>query len=209
MGNLNIGPAFLAFIIATFIAWLELITSKYPRTFDHLWRCWQLYLYALVYGVISFAGMLGLSQLVKGGAIKLEGLFLSSVWFQAIAIGLSTKALLHIRLFTISVGTTTFPLGTESVLHTFEPLVLEKIDLFEFNAIRSFIGKRAGDYSDLKAVKETIKFNTPQSLAGLDKKSFEVDVDTKKTVIEAMELYLRRFGRESFNRVFPPVSTAA
>jgi hypothetical protein len=203
MVNLNIGPALLAFTIAALIAWLELITSKYPRTFDHLWKCWLLYLYALVYGVISFGAMLGLMQLVNGGAIKLEGVFLSSVWIQAIAIGLSTKALLHIRLFNISVGTTSFPLGTESILHLFEPLVLEKIELYEFNAIRSLIEVRAKSYSVLKSVKEKIKFNIPQSLTGIERKSFEIDVDAKKTVIEAMELYLRRFGRRSFDRVFP------
>lgn len=203
MVNLNIGPAFLAFTIAALIAWLELITSKYPRTFDHLWTCWLLYLYALVYGVISFGAMLGLVQLVNGGAIKLEGVFLSSVWIQAIAIGLSTKALLHIRLFNISVGTTSFPLGTESILHLFEPLVLEKIELYEFNAIRSLIEVRARSYSVLKSVKDQIKFNIPQSLTGIERKSFEIDVDAKKTVIEAMELYLRRFGRRSFDRVFP------
>jgi len=203
MGNLNLGPAFLSFVIAALIAWLELITSKYPRTFFSIRKCRALYNYALVYGLIGFGAMLGLEQLINAGIIKLEGPFLSSLWTQSVIIGLTTKALLHIRLFNITVGSTTFPLGTESILHLFEPWLLEHIELHEFNAVREYIEIRARSYNNLLAVQQKIKSNLPQSFSGPERKSFEVDVDTKKSVVESMELYLRRFGSGSFNRVFP------
>src|SRR5882762_2908990 len=107
MGNLNLAPALLSLAIAFLIAWLELVTSKYPRTLFQVKKCRTLYYYALIYGSVSFAAMLGLNQLVKSGTVKLEGLFLSSVWAQSVVIGLSTRALLHIRIFNISVGPTT------------------------------------------------------------------------------------------------------
>src|SRR6266571_5245648 len=69
---IQLGPPVLAFVIASFIAALELITSKYPRTFFLLKRCPALYIYALIYGVIGLAVMLGLNNLVSQKAVTLE-----------------------------------------------------------------------------------------------------------------------------------------
>ena len=64
---ISFGPSSLAFGIATVIALLELITSKYPRTFFLLKRSRALYTYALIYGVIAFGVTLGLDVLIKTG----------------------------------------------------------------------------------------------------------------------------------------------
>src|ERR1700675_1692923 len=100
-----IGPAILALALASFVAWLELATSKYPRTLSLIRKYWALYVYALVYGVAGFAIMLLLPLL----SIKLEGPLIGNRWVEAVAIGLSTKAFLHIRLFTISTGAQSLP----------------------------------------------------------------------------------------------------
>lgn len=62
------GSASLAFAIATCIAWLELVTSKYPRTAALLNKSWKLYVYSMSYGTISFFVMLFLQPLVEAGA---------------------------------------------------------------------------------------------------------------------------------------------
>ena len=113
---IHLGPPILAFIIADCISVLELITSKYPRTFFLLKKCPALYIYAVIYGVIGFAVMLGLNYLVSQKAVTLEGLGLSNPWWQAVAIGLSVKAFLHLRIFSVGVGAQTFPIGTETIV---------------------------------------------------------------------------------------------
>jgi uncharacterized membrane protein len=72
-----LGPPFLAFVIATFLAFLELVTSKYPRTPFLLRRSLALYGYALVYGLIAFGVTLGIGSLINAGVIKLAGIGLS------------------------------------------------------------------------------------------------------------------------------------
>src|ERR1700736_1601035 len=113
---IQLGPPVLAFVIASFIAALELITSKYPRTFFLLKRCPALYVYALIYGLIGLGVMLGLNYLVSQKAVTLEGFGLSNPWWQAVAIGLSVKAFLHLRIFSVGVGGQSFPIGTETIV---------------------------------------------------------------------------------------------
>src|SRR5262245_54022133 len=109
-----IGPALVAFVLATAIAGLELVTSKYPRTFFFIKKYVWLYLYALVYGLLSFGFMIGLDALMKANAIGFSGPLNTGRWGWSIAVGFSTKALLHIRLFTVSGGSQSFPVGIES-----------------------------------------------------------------------------------------------
>ena len=131
--------AILAFVIAAFISVLELITAKYPRTYFLLKKNRKLYLYALTYGAVAFGIMLGLGALVTAGTVKLEGLGLSSPWVQAIAVGLTTKAFLHINLFNVTVGSQPMPVGLETLVQLFEPALLRTILLDEFNAVRNYI----------------------------------------------------------------------
>ena len=41
----SIGPAILAALVAFVVAFLELVTSKYPRTFGFIRKCSSLYAY--------------------------------------------------------------------------------------------------------------------------------------------------------------------
>jgi hypothetical protein len=189
-----IGPAILALILASSLAWLELVTSKYVRTFFLIRNDWALYGYSLVYGVIS-AGAVVLWDLIPG--LASQGA--RNLWFRAIVAGVSSKALLHIRLFTLPGGS---PFGTESIVNLFEPALLQNIDLNEFNQVRKFVADRAKKYKDLEVVKKTILENLP-TLEEVERKSFETDIE-KATIVAAMELYLRRFGRANFNMIFPP-----
>lgn len=199
----NLPPAILSFLIAAVFAALELTTSKYPRTIFLIKKCRHLYIYVAIYGLLSFGGLLSLNALVEAKKITLEGIGLQSIWVKCIIIGLSTKALLHISLFSLSVGAKTFPLGTETIVQLFEPWLLEEIFLFEFNEVSNFIAPRARKHNNLATVKQTIKDNLPANFTGPERIGFEAGVDAQTSVAPALEVYLRRFGKTNFTRVFP------
>jgi hypothetical protein len=201
---IQLGPPVLAFVIASFIAVLELITSKYPRTFFLLKNCSVLYIYGLIYGVIGFAVMLGLNYLVSHKAVTLEGFGLSNPWWQAVAVGLSVKAFLHLRIFSVGVGPQSFPIGTETIMQLFEPWLLRTTELYHFNAGRHFIASRALKYPVLDDVKTKTKANIPGSFSSTEKAAFVADVDKAPSVDDAMELFINFLGKSTFDRVFPP-----
>lgn len=196
-------PPFISFIIGTLVAGIELITSKYPRTFFLLNKSWALYAYTIIYGILSFGVMLAISSLVGAKIIKLEGLGISNMWVQAVVVGVATKAFLHIRVFNVSIGSQSFPVGIETFVYMFEPWLLRTIELDEFNAIRKFIDIAQSRYSALNDVIQKIKNNIPQKLSKVEKSAFPSDLSEKTTVSEAMELYLQYFGKKSFERIFP------
>src|SRR2546422_94202 len=94
----------LAFIVATFLSGLELVTASYPRTHFLVFRSRPLWGYALIYGVIAACVTFGADYLVSSGKLTLEGMILGAKWFRAVAIGISIKSLLHINLFNITTG---------------------------------------------------------------------------------------------------------
>jgi hypothetical protein len=201
----QLGPALLSLVLATSLAALELITSKYPRTLSLLRRSWAFYSYAIVYGIIAFCVMLSLQALVKTGTVKLEGLGLANPWVQALAIGVTFKALLHIRLFSVSIGAESFPVGVETLVQLFEPWLLRTIELDHFNALRNYIAPRAQKYIDLDLVKKQIAQNLPPSISadGAEGKAFLADVQRAGSVSEALRLYMNAVGRRLFDSVFP------
>jgi hypothetical protein len=201
----QLGPALLSLVLATSLAALELITSKYPRTLSLLRHSWAFYAYGIVYGIIAFCVMLGLRALVKSGTVKLEGLGLANPWVQALATGVTFKALLHIRLFSVSIGAESFPVGVETLVQLFEPWLLRTIELDHFNALRNYIAPRAQKYIDLDLVKKQIAQNLPPSMSadGAEGKAFLADVQRAGSVSEALRLYMNAVGRRLFDSVFP------
>lgn len=199
---IRVVPALLSLLIASLVTAIELITSKYPQTLSLLKKCSYLYIYALIYGLISFGVMLGLDQLLLAKKLQLEGVG-SNPWLQAVAIGMSAKALLHIRFYSVTAAGQSFPLGTETIVQLFEPWLLRKIELYEWNAVRDLITPRAERYANLDEAKAKIIRNLPSTFAGQERTAFETDVNRKTSVDDAMEMYLGRFGRRSFDRVFP------
>jgi len=202
-----------AFLVATAIAWIELVTSKYPRTIRLFWaRSWALWAYAIVYGVISFGftwayGSLTAAGILQmGGSANVAGANTPSL-VTAIMIGLSAKALLHIRLFAVpATGTQqTFPVGTETIVQLFEPWLLRTVGIDEFNSVSIYLQAKAKKYVDLKAVKAQIKENMPgpSSLPLPERTALEHDVDQTKTVRGALEIYLREFGVSTVDQHFP------
>jgi hypothetical protein len=125
----------------------------------------------------------------------------------AIMIGLSTKALLHIRLFSVPASGTqqTFPVGTETIVQIFEPWLLRTILIDEFNAVSTFLDDKAGRYLVLADTQKKIVDNLPASngFPKAELTALKVDIAGATTPRAAMEIYLRSFGATALSKLFP------
>ncbi len=231
---------FVAFVIATGVAWLELVTTKYPRTANLFRKSWALWVYAVTYGLIASGFTWGYVPLTKAGVFQVGAVTpggksepktgtgaptgekkdgpaaptdpqnradepTEPSWVVAVLLGLSAKALLHIRLFSVtSAGTEqAFPIGTESVVMLFEPWLLRTILIHEDTAVRAYLDPKAARYPDLAAVQQKIINAIPSALSQAERTALELDVKSKTNVRAAMELFLRAFGSGAVDRVFP------
>jgi hypothetical protein len=199
----SLGPLLLAFAVAAVIATMELITSRYARTLSLLKRCPTLYGYGVIYGLISVGVLLGLDTLVKTGIVSVQGLELSNAWVRAILVGLTLKAFLHLSLFTVTAGSNSVPVGIETVVQLFEPLLVRGIDVYHYCAVQDLIAPRAARYNDLPDVKNRILNPMPKFLPPEQQTSFAGDVNAAQTVKEAMEMCLNVLGKGLFERRFP------
>lgn len=197
-----LGPAVLAFVIAACETWLELVTTKYPRTFRFLLWNGLLYGYCFIYGAIAAGVTLAFPALSAAGALQLGGMA-QNPWLQGAAVGVAVKSVLHIRLFTIQ----SVPIGLETLVLLFEPWLLQSIDFAEFTSVRRFLRARADAYTNpadpaqsLKAGKDAVLNNLPRSI---NRGAFQIDLDKCTSMIGAMELYLRECGEQVFDLVFP------
>lgn len=210
--------AALAFAIAASITWIELVTSKYPRTIRLFWKRWPLWLYAVIYGLISFAFTLAYEPLARSRVIRIEVAGSSTAvepatydpsWPIAVMIGLSVRALLHIRLFSVATAGTkdTFPLGTETIVQVFEPWLLDTIALDDYNAVSAYVSRKADKHRNLDAVKKEIRDSLPgnrsQILPDAVRAALLIDIEEASTVQQALESYLRAFGVAAVEQRFP------
>lgn len=128
-------------------------------------------------------------------------------WLAAIMIGLSTKALLHIRLFSVpSTGKQeAFPVGTETVVQIFEPWLLRTILLDEYNAVSTYLKAKAARYPVLADVQREMVGNLPAAngFPQAERAALEVDIRQAASVRLAMEFYLRVLGVTALNKLFP------
>ncbi len=200
-----VAASLLALTTAFLISLLELVTSEYPQTSALLLRqSFKPYLYGGIYGAIAFALTASLGYLAGEGSVSLTGLGLQSPWLRAVAVGVTIKAFMHVRLFTVGIrGSSKFPVGVETLVQLFEPWLLRGIEIDHFNAVRGYIAPRADKYPNLQVVKDTIKNNLPTRLSSAELTGFRADVDKAASVLEAMEQYLAFLGSATFNRVFP------
>jgi len=197
-------PLLLAGIIGFVITLVELSTSTYPRTCNLLLKeSLKPYIYSLIYGAISSMVMLYVMYTSNIEIIKFGEVEVSNIWIYSMLVGLTTKALLHVRICSVPFGSVSIPIGTEMIVQLFEPWLLKEIELDEFNATRKHVDKSKNDSTNLNDVKQKITDNLPTSISKIDKIAFLLDLDEQQTVSESMDIYLRNFGRKNFDRVFP------
>jgi hypothetical protein len=200
--NLPWPAALLAFVIALALTWVEFRTSKYPNTGFLI--CWSrpLWFYCIIYGLIALGGFILSDWLISTSALKIEGLGLKSPYVRAVVLGFSSKAIMQLNLYTVTSGSTSFPIGFQTIVQLFEPYLLRLVVLDEFNEVRQFVKPIAARHADLNVVKNAIKQNIPASLSSQERAAFENEIDKDTQVHETMERFLRFLGKRTFERVF-------
>lgn len=194
-----------AFMCACVFTGLELLTSRYPNTWFLVVKKLSLYLYCGIYGFFALFGFLFFDRLMSSGTLRIDGFGLESSWGRAIFVGLFTKAIMQLNLYTITSGTSSMPIGLQTIVQIFEPYLLRQILLDEFNAVRQLVRPIASKakYKDINQVRDKIRQNIPETLSPQERVAFLNEIDKDLQVHEAMERFLRFLGKSTFKRVFP------
>ena len=200
--NLPWPAALIAFVIAFLLTWIELRTSKYPNTGFLLGSSHPLWIYCLVYGVIALSGFLLSNLLITSSKLTIQGLGLQSPYVRAVVLGVSSKAIMQLNLYTVTSGSSSFPIGFQTIVQLFEPFLIRQISLDEFTAVKAFIAPYAKRYSSMAQVKTLIKENMPAFLSQQERGAFENEIDKDQRVEEAMARFLRFLGKKAFLSVF-------
>jgi hypothetical protein len=212
--------ALLALIIAYIAVLVELLTTKYPRTYFILFPRGSraLHFYSGIYGISALIVFALFGAISRDKNVQFSGIGLESGWTRAIVIGIGIKAFLNISLFGVSIGTEkSFPIGLASLIHPFEQRLLETIDDDEESGVLSLVQTRTQlpKYADPSVVGQLIRDNIPRRIRSDDalRVAFRLDVDgiqndPERTdtikVRDMLQLYLIKAGRARFNQVFSP-----
>lgn len=147
------------FTIAAGVTFLELVTSKYPRTLFLAATSPSLYVYACIYGLFGVAMHLAYPFVLATGVpdeVHVAGAppsvvpWSSNPWLRAGLIGLTLKALLHVRIFEIKINSgKSVPIGIETLTQLFEPLLLRNIEIDHWMALARFVEPAATKYGVL------------------------------------------------------------
>lgn len=124
-----IGPGAVAFGVGTLFTCIELRFSKYPHTgFLIIWKR-PFWIYCVIYGLVAMGGFLLSGSLIANGLLKIGGLSLESPYGLAAILGLSSKAIMQLNIYTVTAGSTSFPIGFQTFVQLFEPYLLHAISL--------------------------------------------------------------------------------
>jgi hypothetical protein len=196
------GHLLLAFGVAAAVTAVELVTSKYPRTSRFVLTSVWFYVYIVIYGVLAALGFI-LLPLVSD-QLTVGGIGAADPWIKAALIGFSVKALLHIRIFSVSTGPgQSFPVGLESLVQLFEPWMLRSVELDQFNAQSSFIEPRCAPFANVADARTQAKGNPPPGLSPQEKAVFEADIDQAAKPGQVIAAYLKYSGITLTKKTFP------
>jgi hypothetical protein len=134
----------------------------------------------------------------------MTGVGLDNPWSKAALIGLSVKALLHIRVFTVSTAPhQSFPVGLETFVQLFEPWMLTSIDLDHFVQQQDFIKPRATRQADLATTKSAALANIPTGYSTSVKAGLAADINACASPAEVISTYLKYCGTRLTTATFP------
>jgi hypothetical protein len=191
----------LTFMVAALVTAIELITSKYPRTARFALKSVWFYAYIVIYGVLG-AIALALVPLLDG-QVTVEGFGSHNPWIKAALIGFSVKAVLHIRVFSVSTGPgQSFPVGLETFVLLFEPWMLRTIELDHYNEQDEFIQPRARRCHGVATTRTRAKNNPPPSLSDAEKVAFKADIDQAAKPVQVIAAYLKYAGIRLTTKTF-------
>lgn len=199
----GVAPGLLAvsFVVAALVTALELVTSKYPRTARFCFKSPWFYVYFVIYGLLG-AGAFALLPLLT--QVTIEGVGLTNPWIKAAFIGLSIKAFLHIRIFSVSTGPgQSFPFGLESFVQLFEPWMLRTIELDHYSAQSDFIAPRAARCATVAAAQASANANVPPALSPAEQAAFNIDIGQAPSPQQVIAAYVKYAGIKLTRRTFP------
>ena len=201
----NLGPALVALLVASMVTATELITSDYSGTFFTVRRSLSLYAYSLIYGALAL-----IIVIVGIGFFQIQVVGISNPWVQAMIIGLGIKAVLHIRLFSVTKNREAdpLPIGSETIVQIFEPHLKRMIGQDETDGLHKFLDPRVSRYPDPNDIKARIIRNLDRHITKADRTAFLQDLEDKLSdpnggIYDAMVLYLAFMGKKNLERVFP------
>lgn len=199
-----VGLLGLTFAVAAIVTAVELLTSQYPRTARFALQSAWFYAYFIIYGLLG-AVALAILPLVSD-QIMVEGVGVSNPWVKAALIGFSVKAVLHIRIFSVTTGPgQSFPVGLESLVQLFEPWMLRQLELDHYDTQLTFIEPRATTqkFPDVNAARTRAKENPPPGLSDREVGAFESDIDHSANTTKVIGNYLKYAGIKLTKRTFP------
>jgi hypothetical protein len=196
------GHLLVAFAVAALVTGIELLTSKYPRTVRFALSSPWFYVYLIIYGLLG-AAALALVPLVSD-QLTVEGIGATNPWMKAVLVGFSIKAVLHIRIFSVTTGPgQSFPVGLESFVQLFEPWMLRTVELDHYSAQSTFITPRAARFANAAAAQTQAKSNPPPGLSSAERAVFESDIDQAATPAQVIAAYLKYAGIKLTMSTFP------
>jgi hypothetical protein len=206
----------LAFLVAAFIAFLQLETTTYPHT-NFLIRTKSItIIYSLFYGALGalFYGIVvftGIDMLIGDKIVK-------EPYLQAVLVGIFSKGISNWNVYTLPIGDDAKPLGIKTITEPIESTILKKIDEEAYNSLKEYVvpvrdcycnTQMVGDDGPEDKVIKRICDNLPakskaEKLAYKeDLKNVMADYDSDKAKVSAaLEKYLSDFGKRSYERVF-------
>jgi hypothetical protein len=182
----------------------EFCTSEYPTTCSFLLKkSWKLYAYCIIFGVLSAIIMFLVLLIFPSDSTQpiMSSLFYNPL-FQAIIIGISVKAIMHINIFSANLGTFHVPIGLETVCYIFEPYLLNQLKLDEYSLVMEYINTKPHINQNISDVKKLIQNKSPRTLTDAEWRTFKIDLEKRITSEDAMELFFRVFGKRNFDRIF-------
>lgn len=202
MLGVPIGMLGLAFAVAAFVTGVELLSSEYARTVPFAVRSIWFYTYVLIYGILG-AIALAILPLVSD-QVTITGVGANNPWIKALLVGFTVKALLHIRVFSVTTGPgQSFPVGLESFVQLFEPWLLKELQLDHYTKQTAFIAPRAQRFAGPIDARNVAKGNPPPGLSTAEKVVFDADVDQAASAAQVIAVYLKYSGIRLTSITFP------
>jgi hypothetical protein len=187
----------LATVTGSVFTIFDIVSARFGTTMTLvLRRSKAIYLLGFIHGIIA-----GLVSLLHPHVIDIHfanGTSFRSPWIWAIVTGAFTRSLFQSSFFTVSTGRSSTAIGLKSIVQLFEPSLMREVILDEFFAVRSFVQKYAASHPDLDALRALITENLPPDLPEPERQAFLSELALAKTVIEAMEKFLRFVGVSAF-----------
>jgi hypothetical protein len=202
IAGVDIWQLAFAFCVAAVVTALELITSKFSQTYKFVLNSRWFYCYVLIYGVLGAVALILLPFLID--RVEDKGGILGNLWLRAGLVGLSIKAFLHIRIFTVSPKPgQSIPVGLETIVQLFEPWMTRQIENHHFAGVTDFIRLRARKCPNVAKARRLAKANIPNTFDDHEKAALIDDIRRATTSHDVIRDYMKYVGISLTEKTFP------